>query len=189
VDSPDYIALASAVFSGVAAGFGGLAFWQSRRSANAADRSADAADRSANAADQSAASAAQLAQIEASRHYEERRPKWDVKLEKVRRGYTGPRRLVLELVSPEEVDEAVALSVDGKLTFRESQEGVDFAGDRAETVRPVTPGRWVAWEVTTPQPPEGGTARIEVISMIDGETWNNVFHVALPARPGRVISY
>ena len=44
----------------------------------------------------------------------------------------GPVRLVLELVSPEEVDEVVVLSVDGKLTFRDSQEGVDFAGDRAK---------------------------------------------------------
>ena len=90
---------------------------------------------------------------------------------------------MLELLSSEDVDEAVVQSTDGKITFREAQEGVDFAGDRAETVRRVEPGRPVMWEVETPQPPRGGTARMKLGCMVDGESWGYFFDVKLPSAP------
>ena len=163
---------------------------QSKKSVKAADRSAVAAEQSAVAADRSAVSAESMSKIDAARHLEERRPAWEVWLDSGRRGYVGPPRLVLKLDSVETVDHAEVLSLDdGKLTFKESQEGVPFAGDLAETVSPVLHGREVAWHVLTPQPPEGGRARVEVRSTIGGERWSNVFEVQLPRRPGRMYSY
>lgn len=131
-----------------------------------------------------------MSEIDAARHLEERRPSWDIQLERGRRGYVGPPKLLLKLITAETVEHVEVVSLDdGKLTFNGDQEGCEYPGDTAVSVRQILQGRDTAWQVQTPQPPEGGTARVEVRSTIGEAKWVNVFEVKLPAAPPRVYSF
>jgi hypothetical protein len=105
-------------------------------------------------------------------------------------GYVGPPKLLLKLITAGTVEHVEVVSLDnGKLTFSGDQEGCEYPGDTAVSVRAILQGRDTAWHVQTPQPPEGGTARVEVRSTIGEAEWVNVFEVKLPPAPPRVYSF
>jgi len=165
-----------------------LAWWQARRSAHAAERAAVAAEKAAAAAERSAYADEQLISIEAERRHEERRPDWELAIARRQRGATGPRQLTIKLVAIAAVDAVALRSLDEyKLTFTDSQEGSLQGGDKAELVE-VRSGLPRVLRVHTPEPPEGGSVKLELTSRRGDDEWTHICEVRLPARPARVIS-
>lgn len=126
----------------------------------------------------------ELADRDAARRFQERRPQWRALLEATSSGPGAPHRLTLELTSPETVDQVRVVSLDAsRLAFTDSQEGVDQLGDEALSVRPVRTRRLTdaAWRVLIPDPAASASkARLEVTAKIDGEEWTDVVEADLP---------
>lgn len=160
-----------------------LALVYSRRSVLAAERSARAAEASA--------------ELESGRLHTERTPRWKLDLEPIGRGVEQVHRLTLELLTHEAMDHVTLVSFDPSLiSFRDNQDGVPTAGDRAESVRQVRPGRRddAAWMVLIPKPSPGGTCRIQITASIDaqggrpGGEWASTVDLKLPTRPASMSS-
>lgn len=126
----------------------------------------------------------EMADRDAARRHEERRPQWHSEVEATGTGVGAPHRLVVNLTSAEQVDEFRVVSLDAAiLVFTDSQEGVPQLGDEALAVRPLRSGRrpGVAWRVLIPDPaPANATARMEITAKIGADTWTNVIEARLP---------
>lgn len=165
------------------------AFIVSVVSAIAAALAARSSGQSADAARRSAAASETVAEIEATRLFLEREPRWEPRIERLdRKKRSGGHQLLVELESIEPVSRVAVRTLRAdRLWFLEGQEGVDQMGDLATSVRETQSGQAASWSVGVPHPAPGGKTQIEIVSTIGDKTWHRTVEVKLPDPPPSVV--